>query len=346
MGVGIPEGQRRLIEKVIDQGICVRCGACVGLCPYFHFFDGNVVVMDQCSADTWRCLQVCPRADYEAASLYSGSPDTGRNSGIGLFKKILIARASDEEIRNPAQYGGVVSALVIYSLEQGYIDSAVLTDTGSQLSPEGKIVRTRPEVLECAGSRYSASGSLSVLNTAIEAGRDKLGVVGLPCQMEAVARMKLMKPDGQDRSRRVGLKIGLFCTWAIDYRRLEAFLRQNGIKGTPKKYDIPPPPSEKFQVMTEEGRRDFPLSDIRPLVQKGCELCRDMTAEWADISIGTVEGREGWSTVVIRTDIGTELINAAIKDGWLEAGVLPDENLEHLSQAASNKRERGRKAAK
>jgi len=346
MGVGIPEGQRRLIEKVIDQGICVRCGACVGLCPYFQFFDGKVVVMDQCRSDTSRCLQVCPKADYEATSLYSEGPDTGENEGIGPFKKILIARASNKEIRNPAQYGGVVSALVIYSLEHGYIDAAVLTDTGNRFSPAGRIVRTRAEVLACAGSRYTASGSLSALNTAIEADMAGLGVVGLPCQMEAMERLKLMKPDGQDRHRRIRLKIGLFCTWAIDYRRLEAFLIQEGINETPKKYDIPPPPSEKFQVMTEDGWRDFPLSDIRPLVQKGCELCQDMTAEWADISIGTVEGREGWSTLVIRTDMGSELINAAIRDGWLEAGVLPDESLEHLKQAASNKRERGRKAAK
>ena len=72
MGVQNPEGQERLIADVINQGICVRCGACVGLCPYFDYFDGKVVVTDPCHADTFRCLQICPRAGYEGTTMESG----------------------------------------------------------------------------------------------------------------------------------------------------------------------------------------------------------------------------------------------------------------------------------
>ncbi|UCF85832.1 MAG: Coenzyme F420 hydrogenase/dehydrogenase, beta subunit C-terminal domain [Desulfobacteraceae bacterium] len=171
-----------------------------------------------------------------------------------------------------------------------------------------------------------------------------MGVVGLPCQMEALARMRLMKPDGPERSAHIALKIGLFCTWAIDYQQLEMFLKSEGIEGPVKKYDIPPPPAEIFRVQTEKGWRNFPLSDIRPLVQKGCTFCQDMTAEWADISVGTVEGREGWNMVVVRTDFGSEIVEAAVKYGWLETGHLPDENFEHLKEASFNKRERGKRA--
>ncbi len=339
----IPKGQALLIEKVINQGTCVGCGACVGLCPYFQYFDGKVVVTDRCNADTWRCLQLCPRADYEKTSPQLEGTNTG-NGDIGPHREVVMARAKDKGIREVSQYGGVVSGLLIYAIEKGLIKSAILTDSGNELSPAGASAKTRSDILKCAGSRYSASGGLSAMNKALKDGEDGLGVVGLPCQMEALARMRLMKPDVAELNSRIALRIGLFCTWAIDYRGLDAFLKTKNIKGNVKKFDIPPPPAEIFQVITENGQNDFPLSDIRHLIQKGCTLCQDMTAEMADISIGTVEGQNEWNTVIIRTDRGDELFNLAVKDGRFETKGLPPENLEHLREASRNKKDRGKKA--
>jgi coenzyme F420 hydrogenase subunit beta len=345
MGVEIQDGQASLIDMVIDRGICVRCGACVGLCPYFRYFNGKVVVMERCNADSSRCLQVCPRAGYEGTSPEKDKTGSGDRSEIGAYQEIIMARASDEQIRKTAQYGGVVSALLIYAIQKGEIKSAVLTDTGDPLSPAGKNTENRTEVLSCGGSRYTGAGGLSVLNSAISAGEANLGVVGLPCQMEALARMRLMAPDGEERSSKVVLRIGLFCTWAVDYRSLRAFLAKEGVEGSIKKFDIPPPPAEVFKVQSQEGWREFPLSSIRPLVQQGCAFCQDMTAELADISIGAVEGNEGWNTVVLRTQSGSELVHEAIEKGWLETDSLPHENFEHLKQASLNKRERGKKTS-
>jgi len=334
------EGQGRLVAQVIDRGLCVRCGACVGLCPYFDYFDGKVVVVDPCLAGTFRCLQLCPRAGYGATT-----PMRDETAGdIGAYREILVARSTDGTIRRRSQYGGVVSALLIYALEEGLITSAVLTDAGDSFAPKGRRVQGRTEVLECAGSRYSGSGSLSEMNRAIRMGHSRLGVVGVPCQMDALARMRQMRPDGNERARAVTLRVGLFCTWAIDYPRLEAYLAGQDLEGPLLKFDIPPPPSEAFRGLTAAGWRDFPLSEIRPMVQNGCFMCEDMTAEQADISVGTVEGQDGWNTVIARTDTGTQLLESAVDRGRLETGELPGENLCHLMDAARNKREKAGRA--
>jgi coenzyme F420 hydrogenase subunit beta len=69
-----------------------------------------------------------------------------------------------------------------------------------------------------------------------------------------------------------------------------------------------------------------------------------MTAEWADISVGTVEGIEGWNTVVVRSERGSQLLSGFIKAGHLEIRELPEENLAHLREASMNKRKRGNAA--
>jgi len=340
---GDSKGQQTLIEKVLNKGICVKCGACVGLCPYFSYWDGEVIALDACQAETWRCLQYCPRADYEGTALRdSGTQEKGT---IGPVREIWAARTADEQSRELGQYGGVASSLLIFAMKKNFIRSAVVTDSGNAgPSPSGRLVKSPSEILECSGSRYVAAGSLAILNQAVDRGEDRIGVVGLPCQMEALERMARSSSDAAERTKRVKLKIGLFCTWALDHRLLKRFLEARYIEGPVRKFDIPPPPAETFMLLTQSGWVHIPLGEVRNLIQKGCGLCADMTAEWADISVGAVEGRNNWNTVIIRTKTGEKLFKEAVDEGAIEIEELHRENLDHLTKAASNKRKRAETA--
>ncbi len=333
------EGQRSLISKVFEQGMCVKCGACVGLCPHFSYWDGEVVVLDRCTADTWRCLQYCPRAEFPGTE--PAPKERAKEGSLGPIREVQAARSSQKEVSDYGQYGGVVSTLLIRALEKGFIRAAIVTDAGSDgMSPAGRVVRSTDEIVACSGSRYVSAGALAALNGMLREGDEAVGVVGLPCQMEALARMGRSQPDGRERMERVKIKIGLFCTWALDARSLRSFLAERQIAGRVKKYDIPPPPAETFMVLTETGWTRIPLEDIRGLVQKGCRLCGDMTGEWADISVGVVEGRSHWNTVIIRTEAGADLFREAIVRGDLEIEEVSEKNWEHLKEASANKKRR------
>jgi len=65
-----------------------------------------------------------------------------------------------------------------------------------------------------------------------------------------------------------------------------------------------------------------------------------MTAELSDISVGTVEGKEGWNTVVIRTVVGEDLLKRAKNKGVIETRPLPKDNLDHLKEASLLKKRR------
>ena len=168
----------------------------------------------------------------------------------------------------------------------------------------------------------------------------RLAVVGTPCQMTAVAQMRMNPLNRQDFEDPVALTIGLFCNWAVDHRQLVAYLAERMDAATITGMDIPPPPAEVLVVKTTEGEERFPLKDIRKLIPHTCFICPDMTAEWCDVSVGMYEGRPGWNTLLIRTQAGFDLVSRAIEDGWLMVEPFPKENEEALSGAALAKKER------
>jgi coenzyme F420 hydrogenase subunit beta len=84
----------------------------------------------------------------------------------------------------------------------------------------------------------------------------------------------------------------------------------------------------------------IPIDEIRPFIRKGCHVCLDMTAELSDISAGTVEGIEGWNTMIIRSDQGEMLFKEAEAEGIVESQPLPEDHLNHLREASLLKKER------
>ncbi|NJL59551.1 MAG: hypothetical protein HC887_07825 [Desulfobacteraceae bacterium] len=185
-----------------------------------------------------------------------------------------------------------------------------------------------------------ASPTLSVFNRSVKDGYRRIGVVGTPCQMTALAQIRTNPLDMPDFEDRVGLSVGLFCTWALDTRRFTVFLSELVKPETIRKTDVPPPPAEIMVIESENGRMEIPLSEIRAMIPQSCGICPDMTAEWADISVGAVEGRPGWNTLIIRTERGKEVVQNACEQGWLMTEAMPEKNLENLRNAATHKKHR------
>jgi coenzyme F420 hydrogenase subunit beta len=185
-----------------------------------------------------------------------------------------------------------------------------------------------------------AAPSLSSVNLAARQGYRRIGVVGTPCQMVAVAQMK-SNPLGEEAHKvPLTLAVGLFCNWALDTRRLIDLLSEKLDISSIKGMEIPPPPANILVLATASGRVEMALSEIKPLIPHTCFICPDLTAELADVSVGMFEGRPGWNTLILRSDKGTALIEHACREGFVETEDFPAENLRHLSRAAGNKKDR------
>jgi coenzyme F420 hydrogenase subunit beta len=326
-------GPSRLIQEVFDKDRCSVCGACVNRCPYFSYHRGRVVVRDRCTLEEGQCYDFCPMAG--ARGSFDGE--------LGPYKEVIIARSNLKDMRKRGQSGGVVSTLVHLALQEGMVDEAILTSGHPEKPPHGVRVTTRSQTAACAGSRYAQSGVVSVLNQALaEPGKSPLLMVGTPCQIKAAAAMRQASSESVTfNPKRIGLLIGLFCTWALDYRSLSKYIRYMLFGERAFGYDIPPPPADVFMVRTGDGLKAFPLEEIRKMRLNACQFCDDMTSTMADVSVGTVEGLDGWNTVIIRSSRGEKLVKKAEAGSLITVDQLPEDDLLHLKEAAAGKKERG-----
>lgn len=333
-------GANELLEDVHKRELCIGCGACVDICPYFKNFKGKTTQLFPCTLEQGRCYGYCPKAEVDLDALsqairgvpYDGSP-------LGDYREVLAARAGGKMKKGAFQSGGTVTALLTFALKTGLIDAAALTDREA-LTPVPRIVTDWQDVARCASSKFMAAPTLSSVNLAVRQGYQSIGVVGTPCQMMAVAQMKSNPLAEEAHKVPLSLTVGLFCNWSLDTRQLIDLLSEkldiSGIVGM----DIPPPPANILVLDTASGRVEISLSEIKPLIPHTCFVCPDMTSELADVSVGMFEGRPGWNTLILRSANGAELIESARGAGFIETEGFPAENLKHLSRAAADKKDR------
>ncbi len=338
------KGCNELISEVIEKNLCCLCGACAGSCPYLRSYKGRIVSMDSCTLDDGQCYQYCPRTplDMDALSRKIFGLPYGEEE-MGSVREFFMARSGDSAIREKGQYGGTVTTLLTAALEEGLIDRALLTRTEKDKTPRPLLTGNKTEVLEAAGSNYMACSVLEAYNRLPEDYSDRLALVGVPCQVLALGKMRTQPPRHRSSTDQIALVIGLFCTWALSPAVFHDYLKNSLNLSSAIRFDIPPPPANRFDVYTESGKISLPLERVRECVMPTCAYCLDMTAEFSDVSVGSVEGIEGWNTVIVRSEAGARLIETARSQGKLEIRELPEEKLGHLKEAALLKKKRALK---
>jgi coenzyme F420 hydrogenase subunit beta len=339
-------GPTRLVSDVQESGLCIGCGACVDLCPYFRSHRGKTVQVFACTLERGLCFAACPKAEVdldELAQACWGRPYEA--APLGPVRMVKAARAGAALGPGAFQGGGTVSALIVQALRDGQIDAAVLTG-GEPCRPQPRVVSTEQGVLACAGTKFGAAPTLAALNRAAAEGRRRLAVAGTPCQAVAAAQMRLNPLQRQGFEDPVAFVVGLFCTWSFDQRPFADFLVRRANGGRVLGMDILPPPNRLLSVRLESGALEIPLDAVRPFVQQGCRVCPDLTAEWADASVGMYEARPGWNTLIVRTARAEQLVENAVAGGVLETEDMAADCLEGLRRADAAKKERAFRAAR
>ena len=163
-------GSSELIEDVLNKDLCIGCGACVELCPYFKNYKGKTAMLFACTLSRGRCFAFCPKAEVDLdvlANRFWNAPYEG--TPLGKYREVLMARAGERMEKAAFQAGGTVSALMTVALKNSLIDAAVLTDREDMIAVP-RLVTHAEDVAECAGSKFMTAPTLSALQSRRQSG--------------------------------------------------------------------------------------------------------------------------------------------------------------------------------
>lgn len=321
----------------------MMCGACVASCP-INVLNVNVneepVIKGPCAA-CQVCYYSCPRLELpldEIEYYLFGRTRKPEDETLGIYKNVYSARALDEEIWHAGQDGGTVIALMTHALQIGMINCFATSDftksnsvfvlgSGMTLKTVPVVGDTAADLIRTAGSKYTHGGVLGVLSDIASSYADgRVGLVALPCELQGLWRMNTamqatIKFSGSwIRGGRPVLTIGLFCSKVYSYDKLvtEFMQKKNGID--PAKITRTVIKRNRFKAYAgADTVLDVSTKDVEQYMSPPCHYCIDYVAELADISVGAVGSEDGWTTVIVRSELGQKLFDNAVRAKAIEA---------------------------
>jgi coenzyme F420 hydrogenase subunit beta len=334
--------EKSLASDVVIPERCVGCGACVVVCPFgcLEYAEEKPRLVKECKL-CGLCAKVCPRYkwSFAEAEKYVFGRERKPEEDFGVYRRIVVAQATSDSVLKVRQDGGVATALLLFALEKGLIDGAIVSgsDPAKPFYPVPKLATTADDILAGAGTKYFCSPNLLPLTDVLAQKKTNVALVGTPCKIHAVRSLQMAgmkKPTAP-----LKFLIGLMCSECFTYEGLMenhihgklgislADIRKMNIKG-------------KMLINTDAGITPIPLADVKQYARKSCSICNDFSSELADISVGGL-GLDGWTFTIIRTEKGEGLFSKAEEAGYVTTKPLEEGSfaMSLLTKLSKKKRE-------
>ncbi len=364
------EGFDRLKNKCINSGLCVECGACEVVCPSEavklkeYSWGRNPELVGPCVQEScYLCYKVCPANDAPLTEIEEKFFGRKRKNSmpekeVGVIKKVYTGYAMDKNVHKASASGGVISGMLIYALEEGVIDGAVLADFDPERPWMAKaaVAVTKEDVIRCANSKYQPHPQLLGLRDAAEMGLKKIAVTSTPCHAVGIRKI-MMYDEFKDIGGRIKLVISNICAahWSVHGTewliREQMGLRLEDVAGL--KYRAKPFPGI-FEITLKDGnikRAPFVhgfLGQLGRFTPEECRVCLEKIGFTADVVCGDTwhhpvlsphvldkysreemekderirKAKAGVTAVLTRSGIGQEIFEGAREKGCIR--IYPD----------------------
>ena len=319
------------IFQIVKDGLCTGCGTCIALCPNeaikltinekkgVYVPELDIEKCNNCGI----CYKVCPghSVDFKQLNLELFNKESN-NVLIGTYLNCYVGHSTDYNIRYNSTSGGLVTQLLIFALEKGLIDGALVTrmKKDAPLEPEPFIARSKEDIIEASKSKYcpvSANVALKEIMKSEEG--EQFAVVGLPCHIHGIRKAEQINKKLKEK---IVLHLGLFCNHTPSFWGTDILLNRLNVK----KEDVirldyrgeGRPGSMKICLKDKE----LLLSDYWSFIgsyfffPNRCLMCSDDVCELSDISFGDAwlpefsDDKIGKSMIISRTRMGEKLLRA------------------------------------
>lgn len=352
------------INYTLKNHQCTGCGICEDVCPkycitivrkkgeYRPILNDAECLGDKCG----RCLKVCPGMGIDLvdkADRMFVDAQIKSDKYIGKYISLHTGYSLDGNIRYHSASGGMVSQFLIYLLDKGVIDGAVVTGFAEDdhITPVSYIARNKNDILKARGSKYCPV-SLNKLGNEIVKSEGRFVIVGLPCHIQGFRKRAEM--DRRFKERVVGY-FSIYCSSNRTFNAQDYIFRHYGVKKSAIKYfafrdegclgkltilyggkgeEFPSLYTKIFSTQCRESESLKKIS-IPYTVYYGamlrsffkphrCLTCIDHYGELADVCFGDIHIMPyakdviGISSWIVRSDYWEKEFQSAEKDGYIK----------------------------
>jgi len=234
---------------------------------------------------------------------------------------MYLARASDGEILERAEYGGVVTSLLKFALESKRVDAvlAVKARDGNRYDGIPVLITEPDKVIETAGSLHCASPNIARFIKEYLGGASdlKIAVVVKPCDAKAVIELTKRIQINLDNL----LLIGLNCIGTLPPAKAKVMMKEE--------FEVDP--DDVISEDIEEDKLTIKLKDgtekeknLTELEERGygrrenCRRCETNIPVMADIACGKWGTTDKKTTFIeVCSEKGSNFIEGAIEAGYI-----------------------------
>ena len=314
------------VNEIFDSKICSGCGLCQGICPIdcIKIDNGVGIVDDEKCVRCGLCYTVCPRTYLPIEILnmnIANSNEFQEDSGVGAYLEAYSAKTTIDHISKICQDGGIASTILFYLFTTQQIDGAIGAGMSEDVwKPTPILIKNKDDISKTSGTKYANNPNLQILNQNIEC--KSLAVVGVPCMMQSLFKSKVYDFFTRNLAK-LKYRIGIFCMESFPYESILEIAKIFEVDiNEIRKMDIN---KGKFFIYPNNGEpKSIPIKEITALAREDCKYCHDLTSELADISIGSIGSPVGWSTVLVRTEIGKQIFDGLVEKKFIQYKTLKE----------------------
>lgn len=324
----------RLQDEVIKAGICTHCGTCIGLSDRTLTMreteNGPLPVSSPEVKLPWLAYEACPgkgiNYPHINRTLFGHLPG---NWLLGNCQRIYVGYATAPAIRRGGASGGVITQILIYLLEQGLIDGAVVVQQGKPQPWEAQpVIATSKEQIMAASQSVYIPIPVNAIMPEMASFGGRLAYVGLPDQVASLRRLQMAGIDGAVQVQYV---LGPYVGTAMYRSAIESYLHRNGVERLEDIVSLQYREGEWpgfLQVVLRDGRvlrlKKFYYNYLIPFfITQATLQAVDFCNELTDISVGDAWSPQletlgrGYSVVITRSESADVLIQQMAREGLL-----------------------------
>jgi coenzyme F420 hydrogenase subunit beta len=262
-----------------------------------------------------------------------------KNWLTGPSLAVRTGHASEEAIRRNGASGGVLTRTLIYLLEEGLVDAAIVVRQGVPEPEQARAVfaTTRAEILAAAQSVYVPVATLDKLRE-LEPGRR----YAMTCLPDQAAALRWLQLAGHPQARQVRFVLGPYTGTAMYPAAIRCFLRSCGVADRDRITSLKWRAGEwpgYLEIQTASGRvlrsNKFYYNYLIPFfITRNSRLNQDFANEFCDLSVG-----DAWSPKFERQGGGHSVITTrtpemeAVVQRMIAAGLLTTESVDEFEAA-------------